>query len=71
MRKGRYYPGRHLGMLLDEVLGAPTEWAAPLLTAWHAVVPRPWDTIAPGDRKDLRGHYRATGKIITPFGAAS
>jgi hypothetical protein len=71
MRRGRYYPGRHLGMLLEEIVNAPEEWRRPLLDAWRAVIPRPWDSIAPGDRRDLRPAYARTGKITTPFGAAS
>jgi hypothetical protein len=71
MRKGRYYPGRHLGMLLEEIMGAPDEWRDPLFTAWRAVIPYPWNTISPGDRRDMRPIYRDTGRITTPLGAAS
>lgn len=71
MRKGRYYPGRHLGMLLDEIIDAPTVWGDSLHRAWVAVVPEPWRSITPGDRKDLRPLYRDTGRIHTPFGVAS
>lgn len=71
MRKGRYYPGRHLGMLLEEIMGAPDEWRDPLFAAWRAVIPYPWNTISPGDRRDMRPIYRDTGRITTPLGAAS
>jgi hypothetical protein len=71
MRRGRYYPGRHLGMLRAEIDGAPPDWKPALEQAWAATVPEPWRRIGPGDRKDLRGYYRQTGKIITPLGVAS
>lgn len=71
MRKGRYYPGRHLGMLREEIHTAPEEWRSRLMAAWKAVVPSPWSGVEPGDRKDLRPRYRDTGRIHTPFGVAS
>jgi hypothetical protein len=71
MRRGRYYPGRHLGMLRAEIDGAPPPWREPLDAAWDAVVPDPWRWLEPGDRADLRPAYARTGKITTPFGAAS
>jgi hypothetical protein len=71
MRRGRYYPGRHLGMLRAEIVGAPPAWRGPLEDAWNAVIPAPWRYVEPGDRRDLRPVYRATGRIVTPLGAAS
>jgi hypothetical protein len=71
MRRGRYYPGRHLGMLREEIVHAPPQWRGHLEDAWDAVIPAPWRYVQPGDRKDLRPVYRATGRIVTPLGAAS
>jgi hypothetical protein len=71
MRRGRYYPGRHLGMLREEIVHAPPQWRGHLEDAWNAVIPAPWRYVEPGDRRDLRPVYRATGKIVTPLGVAS
>lgn len=64
MRKGRYYVGQHLAALRDELDHAPADDRAVLNTAWHAVVPEPWDGIAPGVNKEHRGVYARTGRIL-------
>jgi hypothetical protein len=61
MRDGRYYPGRHLAALRQEVEGSPV-----LLDAWHRFVPEPWRHIAPGIDPALMARYRDTGRIVTP-----
>jgi amino acid-DNA transferase-like protein len=71
MRRGRYYPGRHLGMIREEIAAAPAQWRPHLEAAWEAIVPEPWRWVEPGDRRDLRPIYARTGQIVTPFGAAS
>jgi hypothetical protein len=71
MRRGRYYPGRHLGMLRAELDAIHGPLREPLEEAWHAVIPAPWAWIPAGDRADLRPLYRDRGTIVTPFGAAS
>ena len=68
MRKGRYYPGQHLAMITAEIDGCPEPWRTGLRAAYRAVIPAPWNTIAPGVDKELAGHYARTGLIKTPFG---
>jgi hypothetical protein len=68
MRSGRYYPGQHLGMIREELLGAPGPWRERLDAAWHALIPPPWRDTPPGVNRELRTAYRDTGRILTPFG---
>jgi hypothetical protein len=63
MRDGRYYPGRHLAALAEEVRDAPDN--ALLIDAWDATVVEPWRRIAPGIDPAQARHYRDTGEIIT------
>lgn len=65
MRDGRYYPGRHLAALREEIdnLPYPDDRAA-LNTAWAAVVPAPWCDIAPGIDKAKMPIYRDTGRMV-------
>lgn len=65
MRDGRYYPGKHLAALREEIDLVPSELdRAALLDAWHDVIPAPWVDIAPGVRKDLLLAYRDTGHLL-------
>lgn len=68
MRAGRYYPGRHLAALREELHACSHRWPADraaLSAAWYAVVPAPWATITPGIDKRKLAVYRDTGRIIT------
>lgn len=64
MRDGRYYPGRHLAALLEEINEVPEADQGPLMQAWSEVVPEPWCGIEPGIKKPLLAVYRDTGRII-------
>jgi hypothetical protein len=67
MRKGRYYPGKHLAMIREEIEGvadATTRHA--LREAFRAAVPVPWCDVPPGVDKQLSQAYRETGVIRTP-----
>lgn len=61
MVDGRYYVGRHLAALREELdaIGSPD-----LDAAWLSFVPAPWVDIAPGINPDLMPVYRDTGTII-------
>jgi Alpha-glutamyl/putrescinyl thymine pyrophosphorylase clade 2 len=62
MRDGRYYPGRHLAALAEEVAGVPT-----LQAAYKQIIPEPWRSgIKPGIDKSLCAVYAQTGRIVTP-----
>lgn len=61
MRKGRYYPGKHVAMLRGEVEASPH-----LLKAFNEVIPKPWSDIPAGADKDLMVAYQQTGKIKLP-----
>lgn len=71
MRKGRYYPGKHLAMIREEIEGLG---AGPvrrrLRAAFTAVIPSPWHTVPPGADKALAAVYKQDGVIRTPFGKA-
>ena len=67
MRKGRYYPGKHLAMISEEIAGLPEQWRPAWTAAYRAVVPAPWRDLPPGVDKDLCGVYAATGRIRTPL----
>lgn len=62
MRDGRYYPGRHLAALREEIAEAGDP--LPLVRAWDAVVPDEWADIAPGIDKAKMPVYRDSGQII-------
>lgn len=62
-RDGRYYVGRHLAALREEINGI-TEGRGWLDDAWRKVVPAPWCDIAPGIDPDLMPVYRDTGRLI-------
>jgi hypothetical protein len=61
-RDGRYYPGRHLAALREEINEAPQH--AALDAAWWQIVPEPWCRIAPGIDKLKLPVYRDTGRWI-------
>lgn len=65
MRDGRYYPGRHLAAIREEFESIPIHDRDVAERAWHAVVPQPWNQIAPGIDKALCKVYRDTGQIIS------
>lgn len=65
MRDGRYYPGRHLAALREEIEGIPPDDRALLEEAWAAVVPEPWASIAPGIDKAQMPVYARTGRIVS------
>lgn len=66
MRRGRYYPGRHLAALREEI------WTLPDFTdreiakaAWYSVIPEDWAEISLGGIDDRKlAVYRASGRII-------
>jgi hypothetical protein len=66
MRRGRYYPGRHLAALRDEIWTLPDERDRERAkAAWYSVIPAPWCDIPLGGIQDsLLPIYRATGRII-------
>lgn len=66
MRRGRYYPGRHLAALRDEIWTLPDEGDRELAKdAWYSVIPGDWADIPLGGiRDELLPIYRATGRII-------
>lgn len=67
MRDGRYYPGRHLAALREEIEAQPDPRDRALLDkAWRTVVPAPWCDIAPGIDPVLMPVYRQTGRIVCP-----
>jgi Alpha-glutamyl/putrescinyl thymine pyrophosphorylase clade 2 len=66
MRDGRYYPGRHLAALREEVEAIPEPWRETVEAAWARIVPERWQRIAPGIDKTLMPVYRDTGRIVTP-----
>ncbi len=70
MRKGRYYPGKHLAMLSEEVADLPEVWRVPWQAAYNAVVPEPWRSVPPGPVRELERHYMISGgDIRTPLDA--
>lgn len=64
MRDGRYYPGRHLAALTEEIGSLPLLDAELLGAAFDAVIPEPWCSITPGIDKAKLSVYRETGRII-------
>lgn len=65
MRDGRYYPGRHLAALREEINAVPEPGKSLLEDGWRASIPAGWQGIAPGIRKDLLPIYRNTGRLVT------
>lgn len=64
MRDGRYYPGRHLAALREEIDIMPEPDRSLWLDQFEQMTP--WAKIAPGIDPDLLPVYRDTGKIATP-----
>lgn len=67
MRKGRYYPGKHLAMLAGEIAGLPEQWRDAWTAAYRSVIPAPWRDLPGGVDKTLCRHYAHTGQIRTPL----
>lgn len=67
MRRGRYYPGRHLAALWDEIDTMPDMDDRDLLIdAWDKVIPEPWrDMPSGGIDKTKLAVYAQTGRIIS------
>lgn len=65
MRDGRYYPGRHLAALREEIDEMPEPWRSTLDAAWRRIIPPGWVDIAPGIDKAKMPVYRNTGAMIT------
>lgn len=66
MRDGRYYPGRHLAALREEIDTLPDESDRALLNAaWSRFVPEPWASIAPGIDPAKMPVYARTGRMLT------
>lgn len=64
MRDGRYYPGRHLAALREEIDEIPEPDRSMLVDVFSEVIPSPWNAIAPGIDRDLLAVYRDTGKLV-------
>jgi len=64
MRDGRYYPGRHLAALREEIDGVAGDLRPPLERAWRFVVPPEWQDIPPGIDKAKLPVYRDSGKLL-------
>lgn len=64
MRDGRYYPGRHLAALREEIDGVTGDLRPPLERAWRFVVPPEWQDIPPGIDKAKLPVYRDSGKLL-------
>lgn len=67
MRKGRYYPGKHLAMISEEIASLPERWREPLTVAYRSVIPEGWRDLPPGVNKELAQRYRNTGQIAVPM----
>lgn len=65
MRRGRYYPGRHLAALSHEIATLPqADDRALLWDAWRRAIPQPWQEMPPGGINDAYlPVYRKTGVI--------
>jgi hypothetical protein len=66
MRKGRYYPGKHLAMIAAEIGTLPDPWRPAATAAYRKAIPDGWRDIPPGADKALARTYRDTGRIPTP-----
>jgi hypothetical protein len=67
MRKGRYYPGKHLAMISTEIDGLPAGWRETARAAYRGVIPDGWRDVPAGVDKALCRTYRDTGRIPTPL----
>lgn len=65
MRDGRYYPGRHLAALREEINGCPEDDRAMLLDVFGSVALGSWADIEPGINKQLLPLFRDTGRMVT------
>jgi hypothetical protein len=65
MRDGRYYPGRHLAAIREEIAECDEADAEVLSAAFRQFVPPDWQDIPPGIDKAKLPIYRDTGKIVT------
>lgn len=71
MRKGRYYPGKHIAMMQEEITKldqSGSGWGFHVRQSLDRVT---WPEFAADRRgvdKRLNSHYRRTGEIRTPFG---
>lgn len=68
MTKGRYFPGRHLTALKEEINEVDdVDDQMMLLDAFHSVVPENWSSIPAGlaSDRELKSHYVKTGEVIT------
>jgi hypothetical protein len=63
-RDGRYYVGRHLAALREELDTIAPPWREPLRAAWDRYVPEPWRDIAPGIDKAKMPLYRDRGILL-------
>jgi hypothetical protein len=63
MRKGRYYPGRHLANLKEDIGTVPQEYQPVFWDAWNRIVPEDWREIPPGINKEYMPVYAKTGLI--------
>jgi amino acid-DNA transferase-like protein len=63
MRKGRYYPGKHLAMITEEIAALPERWREPLTVAYRSVIPEGWRDLPPGADKELGRRYAETGQM--------
>lgn len=67
MRDGRYYPGRHLAALREEIASITDSTDREVMEeAWRTIVPAKWRSIKPGIDASLLPVYRNTGKIVIP-----
>ncbi len=66
MRKGRYYPGKHLAMISAEIAGLPDHWRPAWTAAYRSVIPPLWRDLPPGVDKGLCRAYATTGRIRIP-----
>jgi hypothetical protein len=66
MRKGRYYPGKHLAMISAEIREVHGEIGRAAQDAFDTVIPEPWRGIKPGADKVMAAHYASHGKIPVP-----
>lgn len=69
MRKGRYYPGKHLAMISEEIEGMPEPERSAFRAAYREVIPEGWRDLPPGADAELARSYARTGRILTPEGA--
>lgn len=67
MRNGRYYPGKHIAMIREEIDGLPDAEDRDLLNEIiEDVLPEAWQDLRTGVDPDLNVAYRDTGLIHLP-----